>query len=98
MTTFPLRTPGHGPVLRAALIALLLAAAAAVGAVIGLFPPAPHSGSHPSLARGPRNAPAGPANLHSGPRHPNIVFVLTDDLSMDLLRFMPHVQAMERTA
>jgi len=27
---------------------------------------------------------------------PNIVFVLTDDLSMDLLRFMPHVQAMER--
>ena len=27
---------------------------------------------------------------------PNIVFVLTDDLSMDLLRFMPHVLAMER--
>src|SRR5581483_3208047 len=27
---------------------------------------------------------------------PNIVFVLTDDLSMNLLRFMPHVQAMER--
>jgi N-acetylglucosamine-6-sulfatase len=27
---------------------------------------------------------------------PNIVLVLTDDLSMDLLRFMPHVQAMER--
>ncbi len=27
---------------------------------------------------------------------PNIVFVLTDDLSMDLLRYMPHVQAMER--
>ena len=26
----------------------------------------------------------------------NIVFVLTDDLSMDLLRYMPHVQAMER--
>jgi arylsulfatase A-like enzyme len=29
-------------------------------------------------------------------RRPNIVFVLTDDLSMDLLRFMPHVLAMER--
>jgi N-acetylglucosamine-6-sulfatase len=28
-------------------------------------------------------------------RHPNIVFVLTDDLSANLLRFMPHVQAME---
>ncbi|HZE18460.1 MAG TPA: sulfatase-like hydrolase/transferase, partial [Mycobacterium sp.] len=27
---------------------------------------------------------------------PNIVFVLTDDLSMNLLRFMPHVQAMQR--
>ena len=27
---------------------------------------------------------------------PNIVFVLTDDLSMDLLRYMPRVQAMER--
>jgi N-acetylglucosamine-6-sulfatase len=29
-------------------------------------------------------------------RQPNIVFVLTDDLSMNLLRFMPHVLAMER--
>ena len=28
--------------------------------------------------------------------HPNIVFVLTDDLSGDLLRFMPHVRALER--
>ncbi len=28
--------------------------------------------------------------------HPNIVFVLTDDLSMNLLPYMPHVQAMER--
>jgi N-acetylglucosamine-6-sulfatase len=27
---------------------------------------------------------------------PNIIFILTDDLSMDLLRFMPHVKAMER--
>ncbi|MGI8624851.1 MAG: sulfatase family protein, partial [Solirubrobacteraceae bacterium] len=27
---------------------------------------------------------------------PNIVFVLTDDLSSDLLRFMPHVRALER--
>jgi N-acetylglucosamine-6-sulfatase len=27
---------------------------------------------------------------------PSIVFVLTDDLSLDLLRFMPHVLAMER--
>jgi arylsulfatase A-like enzyme len=29
-------------------------------------------------------------------RRPNIVFVLTDDLSLDLLRYMPHVLEMER--
>jgi arylsulfatase A-like enzyme len=29
------------------------------------------------------------------PTRPNIVFVLTDDLSMNLLRYMPHVQAMQ---
>ncbi len=28
-------------------------------------------------------------------QRPNIVFVLTDDLSMDLLRYMPAVQALE---
>ncbi len=38
---------------------------------------------------------------HSSPplapgQRANIVFVLTDDLSMNLLRYMPHVQAMER--
>ena len=27
---------------------------------------------------------------------PNIVFILTDDLSTNLIRFMPHVRAMER--
>jgi N-acetylglucosamine-6-sulfatase len=32
----------------------------------------------------------------SDPSRPNIVFVLTDDLSLNLLRFMPHVRAMER--
>jgi arylsulfatase A-like enzyme len=32
----------------------------------------------------------------TSPDLPNIVFVLTDDLSMDLLRYMPHVRAMER--
>ena len=29
-------------------------------------------------------------------KRPNIVFVLTDDLSWDLVRFMPHVQAMQK--
>jgi N-acetylglucosamine-6-sulfatase len=45
-----------------------------------------------------RQAPAHPAIAPTGakPRRPNIVFVLTDDLSLDLLRFMPHVLAMKR--
>ena len=30
------------------------------------------------------------------PSRPNIVFILTDDLSMDLLPYMPHVLAMEQ--
>ncbi|MGI8713806.1 MAG: sulfatase family protein [Solirubrobacteraceae bacterium] len=34
--------------------------------------------------------------VSSGPVHPNIVFVLTDDLSMDLLRYMPQVRALQR--
>ncbi|MEA2170478.1 MAG: N-acetylglucosamine-6-sulfatase [Solirubrobacteraceae bacterium] len=41
--------------------------------------------------------PPAPLPLRSGVGHrPNIVFVLTDDLSTDLLRFMPHVRALER--
>jgi hypothetical protein len=28
---------------------------------------------------------------------PNIVFILTDDLDLNLVQFMPHVLAMERT-
>jgi N-acetylglucosamine-6-sulfatase len=35
-------------------------------------------------------------NLIAQGNHPNIVFVLTDDLSANLLRFMPTVQAMQR--
>jgi N-acetylglucosamine-6-sulfatase len=41
-----------------------------------------------------RGQPVSPVGRHSS--RPNIVFVLTDDLSMDLLRFMPQVRAMER--
>jgi arylsulfatase A-like enzyme len=37
----------------------------------------------------------GPAGSTSGDR-PNIVFVLTDDLTQDLVRYMPHVLAMEQ--
>jgi N-acetylglucosamine-6-sulfatase len=40
------------------------------------------------------------SSMGAGPsvaaKRPNIVFVLTDDLSMDLLRYMPQVQALQR--
>ena len=48
-------------------------------------------------AHRPHAQPGQPPRTQTGTaRQPNIVFVLTDDLSLDLLRFMPHVQAMER--
>jgi N-acetylglucosamine-6-sulfatase len=94
MTTFPLRSSGHGPTPRAALVALLVTAAAAAGVVIGVLGSA-HSGAHANLARGPHSAPSRPATLQAGPRHPNIVFILTDDLSMDLLPYMPQVQQLQ---
>ena len=61
-----------------------------------------------SLAAGVATASQGSEPPHAQPVHaprevtskstrPNIVFVLTDDLSMNLLRYMPHVEAMERT-
>ena len=39
--------------------------------------------------------PVGPVRPAS-PGRPNIVFVLTDDLSQDLVRFMPHVLGLQR--
>jgi N-acetylglucosamine-6-sulfatase len=44
----------------------------------------------PTLGGSPPSAPS------AFPGRPNIVFVLTDDLSTDLVRYMPHVLAMER--
>ncbi|HEY1593195.1 MAG TPA: sulfatase [Solirubrobacteraceae bacterium] len=41
--------------------------------------------------------PFGPGERPLATGHPNVVFILTDDLSMNLLRFMPHVQAMEHS-
>ena len=37
-----------------------------------------------------------PAAEPTPPKSPNIIFVLTDDLSLNLLQFMPHVLKMER--
>src|SRR6201991_3556777 len=94
MTTLPLRTPGHGPASRAALVALVVTAAAIVAGAVGLLSSS-HGPTHANVARSPRSAPGRPAVLHAGPSHPNIVFVLTDDLSMDLLPYMPQVQALQ---
>ena len=94
---------------RTAMLAILVLAAAA-GVLVGLATSRHGSGgsgsrggslAHPSAsAAGTGGAGAGgatgqPANLQPGPSHPNIVFVLTDDLSMDLLPYMPQVQALQ---
>ena len=48
------------------------------------------------LPGGAGRSSSGPALPVASPAPPNIVFVLTDDLSMNLLRFMPHVRQMQR--
>lgn len=48
------------------------------------------TGSSPSH---PQPQPSGPP---ATPHHPNIVFVLTDDLSSNLVRYMPHLLALQR--
>ena len=51
----------------------------------------------PPTNASPAGTPAAaPKALPSSAQHPNIVFVLTDDLSMNLLQFMPHVLQMEK--
>jgi arylsulfatase A-like enzyme len=41
-------------------------------------------------------APDARTSQHRVPQRPNIVLVLTDDLSWDLVQYMPHVQQMQR--
>ena len=51
-----------------------------------------------ALATTGASAPAAsntPASVEPASDHPNIVFVLTDDLSWNLLKYMPHVQTMQ---
>jgi arylsulfatase A-like enzyme len=91
-------------------LAALIAAAVVAAAVVlmaggGTAPSTGAAGqSAPAAAGTGQGAPAGgtptapaatPTPSPPARRKPNIVFVLTDDLSMDLLRYMPAVQALE---
>ncbi len=49
----------------------------------------------PAATAAPPESPASLPPLR-GPGGPNIIFVLTDDLSTDLLRYMPHVRELAR--
>jgi arylsulfatase A-like enzyme len=73
------------------LVALALLASASLGA--GVVSASQKTTAHHALSRAPTVVRPGVAEEST---RPNIVFVLTDDLSMNLLRFMPHVQAMMR--
>ncbi len=78
----------------AALLALTFVAAACTGSSPSVPPEPPLS--HPEVGwvdGKPRPASGGSA---PGPDTPNIVYVLTDDLSWNLVKYMPHVRAMER--
>jgi arylsulfatase A-like enzyme len=88
------RSRGRPRILARALVALVL-----VGAAVAALS---SCGSSRSFKPGKTligtrvilREPTGAAAASS--TRPSIVFVLTDDLSLDLLRFMPHVLAMER--
>jgi N-acetylglucosamine-6-sulfatase len=71
---------------------LLVAAIAAASLVIGVGAMA-LAGAAPAAAQSP---PAAITALPGGLARPNIVFVLTDDLAMNLLAYMPNVQLMQQ--
>ena len=54
------------------------------------------SGAHGTTAKRSSRAAARHPPQPSGPRRPNIVFVLTDDLAENLVPYMPHVLQMQR--
>jgi N-acetylglucosamine-6-sulfatase len=96
VTTSHRRIAGRGLSARAAAVAVLLAAAA-LGIALGLLSSGGGQRTHASVAPVTGGGAAvPPTDVRAGPNHPNIVFILTDDLSMDLLRYMPQVQALQR--
>ena len=102
------RVVAHPSARRVTLLALTVAAVIVAGLVaserLGDHVPS-LSGGSPSIVARPRGGPHGGGIIP--PKHrrivgraaqssPNIVFVLTDDLSIDLLQYMPVVQEMQR--
>jgi arylsulfatase A-like enzyme len=75
--------------LRRARLTTVLAVAALVSVLVGLV--ACDSGSRLDPPAGA--APTGPG---ATPSRPNVVFVLADDLSWNLVPFMPHVRALQQ--
>ena len=67
---------------------------------VGVLTAAVLLGIRATASAAPQNAPRSRPAVNSTPsayeQRPDIVFVLTDDLSMDLLRYMPQVQALQR--
>ena len=80
---------GGRRLLRAVLTAVL---ATALAATAGCSSPPANRSATPSPS--PRPTVSIPQKAPSG--RPNIVFVLTDDLTQDLVRFMPHVLGMQQ--
>ncbi len=78
--------------LRRGYVLAAIGVVAIVGLVAGLALAPSNTARHSQPVITPPNRPL-PASLDG---RPNIVFVLTDDLAMNLLRFMPHVQALEQ--
>ncbi|HET7048823.1 MAG TPA: sulfatase-like hydrolase/transferase [Solirubrobacteraceae bacterium] len=72
-------------------VAVLAAAAilGAIGVTVGLDAAQPDASARVTVR------PLVFGNHRGMPGRPNIVFVLTDDLSLDLIRFMPHVLTMQ---
>jgi arylsulfatase A-like enzyme len=82
------RLPRPGRIVAAAAVGVLaLTGAAVLDLHSGLAPV-----SHAAERRPVSTPPARPASVD----RPNIVFVLTDDLSSELVRYMPHVAALAR--
>jgi N-acetylglucosamine-6-sulfatase len=82
-------------------ITLVLLATGAAPGTQAAVAPSPGGGGIASPGGGGIAPPGGgviapPADVGAGRAHPNIVFVLTDDLSMDLLPYMPQVRALQR--